>query len=204
MLPAIAINKMGGMDALRSKIQSFFTDQGKVTMTHLEVTSKNESVFLDIKITFQNAADIVDLLSGSKSNNASSTAPDTIDQLLGVMQAKRAGLGVAVERNVDLRQLFPGGILSPNSSQVRDRHLEYVIHLPIKPHQSNAHKLADDGKTLEWKFPLAQALKEPLHLEVTAPIPIPHWLIALPILIFLFIVVVFFLKKSRKAKNAQP
>lgn len=175
LLPSVAIANMGGEAAMRTKIENYFAGQKTVSMKHLSLSNQQGSVILDIKVEFTQASDFIALLNGG-AGDTTDVEPDALDMLLGKMTANREGLSIAIQRDVDIRKLFPQGLFKLTGEQTRDRNLEYIIHLPVIPHTSNAHEITDGGKTLRWNYPLSQALQEPLFLKVLAPIPIPSWI----------------------------
>jgi hypothetical protein len=196
MLPSVAVANMGGEAAMRSKIEAFFANQKNVNVQHLAIKNESGSVFLEINVAFSRASDFVALLNGGK-DDTTKKKPDALDLLLGTMKAQRDGLNVALQRDVDMRELFAESPFPLQDQHTRNRDLEYIIHLPVKVQKSNAHEVTDDGKTLRWSFPLALALKEPLHVELYAPIPFPYWFYAL-LIAFSLCVIFWIWKKCRK------
>ena len=56
--------------------------------------------------------------------------------------------------------------------------MSYMIHLPLAAMESNATRTEDEGRTLVWDFPLAQAVKGPVNTQFKANFPLPTWLLA--------------------------
>jgi len=196
MLPSVAISSLGGEAAMRAKIEAYFANQPNVKMTHLAINRKSGSVFLEINVAFSRASDFVALLNGGETDGTNQK-PDALDMLLGKMNAERSGLDVALKRNVDIRELFADSPFPLNEKQTKNHNLEYIIHLPVKGKASNAHEVTNDGKTLRWSFPLGQALNEPLHIDLLAPIPIPYWLYGVVVTIALCLIAWIWKKRKK-------
>jgi hypothetical protein len=202
-LPVFAVATMGGEAKLQKTIEDFFAKEEGMTMDHFSLVYKDSAAVMTIKARFDSVVDLTKLFEKS-TKPGDPKMPDPMMKLLGEVEVKRDGMSVALNRKIDARQVFGGGLLAPSRDQLKGHSLQYIIHLPTKATSSNAQETQDDGKTLRWNYSLMQAMESPVETNFTTPIPIPWWawLAVLVLLIMAALGLKWLLKKRRS--NIQP
>jgi hypothetical protein len=172
-IPSAAARFQGGESGVREMVEKFLKDAPGIKTSSHEVTSIDGRLNLHVKVTFDSALDLQEI----SQSDSIRKLPDSATGLTGVIQVNVSGRSVVVERRLDVGKALPGSSLIPISNW--DGHgLTYIVHLPLAATESNAGKVTDSGKKLEWNFPLAEAIKGPMTTRFVAPVPIPSWLIA--------------------------
>ncbi len=172
-IPSAAARFQGGESGLREMVGEFLKEAPGIKTSGYEVTSQDDRLNIHVQVAFDSALDLQEI---SKSDSIRNL-PESATGLTGEIQVNVSGRSVVVERRIDLGKALPGSSLVPLSNW--DGHgLTYIVHLPLAATESNASKVTDSGKTLEWNFPLAEAIKGPMTTRFVAPVPIPSWLIA--------------------------
>ncbi len=174
-IPAFAIASLGGEVKLRKLIGDFFAQEPGVYLDDFAVESKGGQAVLKLRARFDSVLQLSKLIEHSKEKTGAESLPKPMLKLFGDVKVKRAGLSVDFHRRIDPSQVFAGGLLSPSQDQMKGYKLEYIMHLPTKATQSNAHQVQDDGHTLIWSYALADAMKQPAETNFVTPIPIPLW-----------------------------
>lgn len=175
-LPAIAIASLGGEEKLKSIIEDLLKKHPGVTLEHYSIEKKGAQAALKIHVHFDSVLQLSKLLDKPADGSETEPLPDPMLKLLGDIKVKREGIAVDYQRSIDPSSLFGGGFLSPGREQLKDYQLEYIMHLPTKATQTNAHEIRDDGYTLAWRYELADAIQKPVTTNFVTPIPIPIWL----------------------------
>lgn len=139
------------------------------------------------------------------SENLPSSSPDDEDSpanaLIGEFSVSVDRLAARIDRQIFTTELLP---LKNTTAQVAERNrkllngatLNYILHLPNAPIDSNAQVTEDGGKTLKWSFLLADHLDKDASIQYTWRPVIPWWAwIAMVILLALLTVIVIKLIK---------
>lgn len=133
----------------------------------------------------------------------------TTKALIGEIQTQRNGLDFTIQRAILTDTLLPLKNSTPaakkrNQALLNDAKLDYIIHLPVPPSQSNAHQVSNQGKTLSWTFPLIDHLDSPPILSLT--LRPPTWLIVAIIAITLTLtaLTVLFIRFLWKKRRRSP
>ena len=175
-LPNFAIASLGGEEKLRKIIADSFAKEPSVKLESLSIERRGAQAELSVKVTFASVLKFAKLLEPPADGTKEATLPEPMLKLLGDIDAQRSGASVDFRRRIDPRQVFAGGLFVPSVNQMTGHQLEYIMHLPTAVTATNAHEVSDEGKTVRWKFELADAMKNPVEMNFVAPIPIPRWL----------------------------
>jgi len=175
-LPNFAIVSLGGEGKLRKIINDYFAKEPSVTLESVAVERLGTQAQLTVKLRFESVLKFAKLLDPPAAGSSDAGLPEPMMKLLGDIDARRSGLSVDFRRRIDPRQVFAGGLMIPSASQMAGHQLEYIMHLPTAVTSSNAHELRDDGKTVVWRYDLADAMRKPVETNFVAPIPLPRWL----------------------------
>lgn len=174
-LPSFALASLGGEQGLRKTITDYFAKENGVVMESLGIEKKGAEVELSLKARFDSVLELAKLLEKPEPGAEGPTLPEPMVKLLGEIQVERAGLGVDFKRTIDPKQVFAGGLVTPTQKQMAGYQLEYIMHLPTAVTHTNAHATSDGGHTVQWRYELAEAMKQPVRMDFVAPIPIPWW-----------------------------
>lgn len=174
-LPMFAIASLGGEEKLRKTIAEFFSREPGIVLETFAVEKKGSEARLRLHAKFDSVLHLSRLLDQPGSEESGSSLPDPMVKLLGDVKVARAGLDVDFQRKIDPREVFAGGLVTPTASQMQGYQLEYIMHLPTSAKHSNAHQVSDGGRTLTWRYELADAMKSPVQTNFVTPVPIPPW-----------------------------
>jgi hypothetical protein len=198
-LPGFAIASLGGEEALRKTITDYFAKEPGVTMENLNIEKRGAQAVLTLAARFDSVTQLAKMLEKPAAGSDGPALPEPMVKLLGEVNVKRSGLDVDFQRRIDPRQVFAGGLVTPTQSQMAGYQLEYIMHLPTAVKTSNAHEVRDGGRTVVWRYELAEAMKKPVETNFTAPIPIPWW--AWCLLLGVLVLVLFAIRKWRRRKT---
>jgi hypothetical protein len=202
-LPMFAITSLGGEEKLREIVASYFAKEPGVSLQSFVVERRGAQAVLSLSAGFDSVLQLAKLLEKPPAGYGEPELPEPMVKLLGEIQVKRAGLSVDFQRRIDPRQVFADGLFSPSQSQMKGYQLQYTMHLPTAVAQSNAHETRDDGRTLVWRYELADAMKQPVETNFIAPIPIPLW--TWPAMAGVVLVPAWWvLRKRKRSRQAQP
>ena len=122
--------------------------------------------------------------------------------LLGNMKVDLSGLTAHVQRDVDLDPLLSEYIGKRGASLLGESEFRYSVHLPKAATESNAHKVTNEGRTLQWTYKLRECEQKPISMHMQAPIPVPWWIYALvlgTVLLLGWGIFAFFRKSGKKS-----
>jgi hypothetical protein len=174
-LPMFAINSLGGEEKLREIVTNYFTKEPGVSLDKFSVERRGSQAILSLSAGFESVLQLAKLLEKPAAGSNEPALPEPMVKLLGEIDVKRVGLTVDFQRRIDPRQVFADGLISPSQSQMKGYQLQYIMHLPTVVEHSNAHETLNQGRTLVWRYELADAMKQPVETNFIAPIPIPSW-----------------------------
>lgn len=194
-VPAAAARLQGGEAGVRRMIGEFLKDTPEISASDHTVTVTDDRLEIRVRAAFDSALDLKDLSTGDSLNKL----PSSASSLAGKVQVKREGLSIGFSRTITAGNALPGAGFLPES-RLQGRNLTYIIHLPEAATESNATRVANDGRTLEWTFPLATAVRSPVTTRFTAPVPIPIRSIVAAACAVALIPAVFLLRKLRRGK----
>lgn len=170
-LPSVAAGFQGGEDGIRKMLGDFLESTPAIKNPTFEVTTHNGRLKIHVQASFDSALELKDL---SKSS-AMSNLPSSAAGLTGYTIVNVSGLTVDFSRTIDAGSSLPGSYFMP-ASQFEGRGLSYIIHLPAPAIESDATRTEDEGRTLIWDFPLAEAIKGPVTTRFKAKMPVPKWI----------------------------
>ena len=194
-LPAAAAKFQGGEDGVRKLIGKFLAETKAIHSSTCEVTTDGDRLKIRVRAKFDSALDLKEISSGG----AMEQLPSSATNLAGKVEASVKGRTVDLTRTISPGAALPGSIFMP-ASNFEGHRLVYIIHLPMAAKESNATRTEDDGRTLVWDFPLEQAIRRPVSTHFKAEIPIPRWLMIAAAVPCSGIVLLAFLRISRRKK----
>lgn len=199
-LPAAAARLQGGEVGIKKLISDALQKSSAIQSSHCEVTAEADRLKIHVTAAFGS------VLALKKSANEASFSkmPAAAKKLRGDIKLHLEGLSLAFSRTISVGEALPGVGFLP-ASNFKDRHLIYILHLPVSVSESNATVVSDGGRTLTWDFPLALAIKEPIITRFKAKIPVPVWLmITLSAFVVLAIAgLVYGIRKFRRRRSAR-
>ena len=173
-LPAAAARFQGGEAGVRRMIEEFLKKTTALQSSSCEVSTEADRLKIYVRASFKSALALKKLATGG----SMSKLPSSASGLAGKVKVGLSGRTLDFSRTITASSALPGVRFLP-ASQLKDRNLTYVIHLPVAIEESNASHTEDGGRTLVWDFPLAQAVQAPVITHFKAKIPIPYWLVGL-------------------------
>ncbi|MEO5917919.1 MAG: hypothetical protein ABIS50_27040 [Luteolibacter sp.] len=172
-LPAAAARFQGGEDGVRKMLGDFLLHTPGIKNSTCEVTTRDGRLTIHVQGSFDSALDLKEISKGESLEKLPSSATG----LTGETHVSMKGRTVDFSRTIDAGSALPGSSFMP-ASQFAGRTLSYIVHLPVAAMESNATRIEDEGRTLVWNFPLAQAIKGPVITRFKAKAPIPTWMLA--------------------------
>ncbi|BDS08735.1 hypothetical protein NT6N_37750 [Oceaniferula spumae] len=126
-----------------------------------------------------NLEDLLDKHSKSISGDSKSKSDRLLHALLGDFVIERQGLKAGINRKVDLTPLLEQYLGKRGTGMLGESEFRYTIHFPQEVESTNAHEVLNGGKTLKWKYKLAECKEKPIELQMVAAVPIPWWIYAI-------------------------
>jgi len=176
-LPEAAAKFHGGATGVEKMIVEFLAEIRAIKTSSLTVTTHDGRLTVHLLATFDSAVEMAE----TANDGALEKLPPAASGLSGLIDVKIHGRTVAFSRVINAGKSLPGSFFMPNSS-FEGRSLAYIVHLPLAATQTNAADVRDNGRTLEWNFPMSQAIRGPVSLRFKAAVPIPVWMWAAVIL----------------------
>jgi hypothetical protein len=196
-MPAAAAKLQGGAPGVTRLIEKLLAEIPALHSTRHQVALEGDRLSIQLRAAFDSALDL-------KKATASPFAalPSTASHLVGKIDLQVRGRTVAFSRVISPGRALPGLAMLPKSSFEGNK-LVYIIHLPTAPGESNATRTENQGRTLIWDFPLAEALRKPVNPRFSLQIPFPKSAIAglCALLIFTAALVISLRRKRRKSRN---
>lgn len=171
-LPVAAADLSGGETAIREKIAAYLKDNEAFTSSSYTVTQVDGRLVATVNVAFRSVKDLKKLAKRGKGGDA----PSAARYFMGDIDLEVKGLLVDFTRKISPTRAIPGALFLPRK-ELEGHNLQYIVHLPIQPLESNATRTEDAGRTLIWDIPLSQALREPFITHFKARIPLPRWLL---------------------------
>lgn len=196
-LPAAAAKFQGGEAGVRKQIEKFLAETKEIKSSACEVTTEGDRLKIRVRAAFDSALDLKEISSGG----AMAELPSSATNLAGKVEVSVKGRTVDLSRTISPGAALPGAGFMP-ASTFEGHRLVYIIHLPMAAKESNATRTEDDGRTLIWDFPLAEAVRTPVTTQFSADIPIPRWMLiaAAPVALVVGWLAMLGFKQLRKAK----
>lgn len=198
-LPKAAARFQGGEAGVSEMIGKFLADNPAIRSSSHRVSTEGDRLTVLVSATFDSALDLKKFATGP----ALKALPSSATALAGEVTIRTRGRTVDFERRIAPGSALPGAGLLP-ASTFEGRSLRYTIHLPVAPLESNATRTLNDGRTLVWDFPLADAIRTPFTTRFVANVPIPPWLLAAASALLLAAAGLAFLAIRRLGKSRHP
>lgn len=199
-IPEVSAKLQGGAQGVTDLLEKFLKGTPAIRSSSHEVTTKDGRMTIHVRASFASATELGEIEKGG----ATTDLPSSATGLTGDISVAMSGRTLSFSRVIHAGRALPGSLFMP-SSEFKDHKLAYIVHLPVPATESNAIRTSNQGKTLEWEFPLAQAVRGPVTTGFSAAIPIPPWIYASAVAglgmsgLFLFVLAKRFLKPG-----AQP
>jgi len=162
---------------------------------------KETGIFLNVNavVTFDSVRDLIKLFeSGDLSTGGAKESEVSI--MAGDVSVDLAGLSVRLNRTISVNKLVRR-CLDNHEELIGETQLHYAIVLPKAAKSTNAHRVLEDGRRLEWSFIVLDQLDDPIEIQLTAPIPIPAWVWVTVILV---VIVVGLLGRKLVKRRSEP
>jgi hypothetical protein len=173
-VPAAALALHGGEKGVVKMIDAFMRETPGIELTHREATIDGDRAKVRIAFRFDSALDLAEFAE----SEAVRKLPNAAAHLAGKVDVSLRGRELSYNRSSNPGRAVPVVSLLP-ASQL-DGHLVTIIHLPAPAKETNATRVGNGGRTLEWNTPLADAVRAPLVLSFKMDIPIPWpWVLGL-------------------------
>lgn len=170
-IPAAAARFQGGEDGVTKMLGEFLKSTPAMRDSSFEVATHNGRMMVHVQASFDSALELKNI----SKDRSMGKLPSSATGLTGYTTVNVNALTVDFSRTIDAGSALPGSCFMP-ASQFEGRGLSYVIHLPVAAIESDATRIEDEGRTLIWNFPLAQAIKGPVTTRFKAKIPVPTWI----------------------------
>jgi hypothetical protein len=192
-LPAAAVRIQGGDTELRKQITEWIQKIPGLTSCECYLLEENNQVTITVKTEFESALEF------KKLAEEDSGMPSAATHLMGEIRADIHGRTLDFSRTISASKALPGASFLPDAS-FEGRQLSYIMHLPAAALESNATRTENNGRTLIWEVPLANALKTPVITRFRMNIPIP-WKIVTAIAVPLSLLGGFAFHRFRKSRR---
>lgn len=195
-LPAAAAKFHGGEAGVRRMIGDFLKGTPQLVSSSHEVLTVDGRLVVKVTAAFDSVLDLMEVSGGDSLRKL----PSSASGLSGQVKLAFRGRSVDFSRTIAAGDALPGASFLPDS-QFEGRRLTYIFHLPDPAVETNATRVEDGGRTLIWDFPLAEAIRKPIHTRFTARIPIPAWAVAAAIFLLVaagFAIQRFLRRRSRR------
>ena len=203
-LPEAAAKLYGGQAGVEKVIVGFLAEISTIKTSSLTVTTRDGRLTVHLLATFDSALEMAEI---AKDGSLERLPPAALG-LSGLIDVNIHGRTVAFSRVIDAGKSLPGSFLMPDS-RFEGHNLAYIIHLPLAATRTNAANVGNNGRTLEWNFPMSQAIRGPVTLRFEAPVPIPAWVwaaVILTVCTFVILGVIAFRKFGcrKQTDNGRP
>ncbi len=194
-LPASAARFQGGAAGIKKILGDFLANTPAITTSTHEVTETDGRLTAHVSATFDSVLELRKISDGGSMRKL----PSSASGLTGDIKFDRIGRQIHASRKISVGKALPGSSLLP-ASKFAGHQLSYIVHLPLAATASNATHLEDEGRTLIWDFPLAEAVRAPMTIRFEAPVPLPMaWLVgALAVVVVLVMAVVVLVRHRRR------
>lgn len=170
-IPESALLLGGGTAGLENKVRELVATQPKIRLDAVTVTTGGGEARIAVRLSTDSMLSLLEL----QESEAFQELPDAAGNIAGTVVVKLRGLDIDFTRTVKVREALGLATLAIGADDRAQRSLEYIVHLPKAPKESNATRTENDGKTLVWKATLGEALKRPLVTRFRAALPIPWY-----------------------------
>lgn len=170
-LPAAAARFQGGAEGVGRMLGEFLKTAPGLTHSNHEVVTEGDRLKIRVQASFDSARD----LGKVSRSDPMHKLPSSANGLAGEVKVAMDGRTIDFSRKIAAGNALPGIGFMPGSP-MKDRNLTYILHLPVAAVESNAMRVENEGRTLVWDYPLAQAVKGPVVTRFKVRVPVPGWL----------------------------
>lgn len=167
-IPSAATTLHGGPDGLRELVESFIDGGSGIETDSITISTADARTTVAVAIRFESALKASEVMEGE----AIDQLPTAAQSFVGTARTRIHGLTLDFNRTIDPGAALPGATLLPGKPW-QGHALEYIIHLPVAAKSSNATRTENDGCTLVWDIPLADAVRAPFSTRFEMDLPIP-------------------------------
>jgi hypothetical protein len=194
-IPAAAARFQGGAAGVDKMLAEFLTNTPAITTSSHQVTELDGRLTVHLATAFDSVLELRNISSGGSMKKL----PLAASGLTGDIKLDFVGRQVHASRVISAAKALPGSSILP-ASRFAGHQLSYIFHLPLAATASNATRSEDNGRTLVWDFPLAEAVRAPVSLRFEAPVPIPMALLigGIGILVLLMTAGFIFIRHRRR------
>jgi hypothetical protein len=171
VIPQSALLLSGGTAGLEEKIRQLVATQPRIRLDSVKVAVVDEQARIAVSLSTDSMLSLLDL----RNSEEFEELPSSASNIAGDLVVRLKGLDIDFTRTVKVREALGLASLAIRREERAKRSLEYIIHLPKAPKESNATSVADGGKTLMWKSTLGEALAKPVVTHFRAALPIPWY-----------------------------
>jgi len=175
-IPSIALAQIGDpVDFVRA-FTLIDEREDEIQITDLSFIKKGSKAIFHLEATFKDAREILSISIRNEALFLAETGcdPEKIDGIAGAIDFEIKGLTPTYERTVSPSEIFPS-IVSRRPKMLGASTFKYIIHLPAKVIETNAHEVTDDRKTVSWTFILNEHFEAPMAMSFTMELPVPWW-----------------------------
>jgi|AntRauTorckE6833_2_1112554.scaffolds.fasta_scaffold10395_2 hypothetical protein len=201
-MPADVGNLHGGPAAIENKLIEYFDATPAFTSHSVETSTGDDRLKIEVAFTFADAMKLVD----ATDPESLKVLPAGIENFIPETAVDFEGLNLVFKRRTELFKVIPGAVFFPKD-RLEGHGLTTIVHLPKAARTHNATSTENNGKTLIWKTPLANAFAQPVDNNFTMPLPIPWLTIAVSGSLVILLVLTlgyYFLRPKFTRKKLQP
>ena len=166
--PAAALAMKGGEEGVSRMIDDFVRNAPEIRDSSHHVRAEGDRAVIELRIAFDSALDLVDLAQGPSVR----ALPDAATHLAGEVEVGFKGRTLELERSASPGKALPGSAFLPAKTLDGYRLLS-IVHLPAPAFDHNATRVENDGRTLVWDVPLAEAVRKPVVSRFKMKVPLP-------------------------------
>lgn len=170
-LPATAAKFQGGAEGVGKMLDEFLKKAPGLTHASHEVVTEGDRLKIHVRVSFDSVRDVAKASGPAPMEKL----PSSANGLAGKVKVAMDGRTIDFSRTISAGNALPGIGFMPGSP-MRDRNLTYILHLPVAVAESNATRVENEGRTLVWDYPLAEAVKAPVVTRFMVKVPLPPWL----------------------------
>jgi hypothetical protein len=198
VIPQSALLLSGGTAGLEEKIRQLVASQPRIRLDSVKVAVVDDQARIAVSLSTDSMLSLLDLQNSEEFKELPSSAAD----IAGDLVVRLKGLDIDFTRTVKVRKALGLASLAISREERATRNLEYIIHLPKAPKESNATSVADGGKTLMWKSTLGEALAKPVVTHFRAALPIPWYAhVAAGLLLAGIVALILHIRRKRRQRR---
>ncbi|MES2995946.1 MAG: hypothetical protein V4733_03960 [Verrucomicrobiota bacterium] len=187
--PASALGWYGGEAAIRRELDALITKNDDLEFLSYTLGRNDDRIILHINAGFDSPWDLTRF-----STDWATTSDETksaASPFAGENSLELRGRFIRVHRIMDWSKALPGAAFVP-ASRWQGHKLITKVHLPLPAAESNATRSENGGRTLIWETAVAEAIRQPIDIRFTAPVPLRNFLTPVLILVAAIVAVIFF------------